>query len=219
MEMKSPFTGGEVIEIQTTEMYTMRGQEFEVTAPCYQCVDSGEQFTTDEQDEVFLREQERIYRQRNSLPTAAQLKERREYLGLSANEASRLLGFGINQFRQYEAGDFPSEPNMILLQQFCDDFDLSRLLQKRMLALPQRTLIKLERVLNAMPQLYGGSLVAARPTPAMGRHYGFVQPGMHTYATASLPNVDEGAVLALYSQQKPRKGKEEIEYTTSYSGS
>jgi len=129
-----------------------------------------------------------------------------------------LLGFGINQFRQYEAGDFPSEPNMILLQQFCDDFDLSRLLQKRMLSLPQRTIAKLECVLNAMPQMHGGSLIAARPTPAMGRHYGFLQPSVYA-STASVSNVDEEAVLALYSQQKPRKGKDEMEYTTSYSGS
>lgn len=217
MEMKSPFTGGEVIEIQTTEMYTMRGQEFEVTAPCYQCVDSGEQFTTDEQDEIFMREQERIYRQRNNFPTAAQLKERRVYLGLSANEASRLLGFGINQFRRYEAGDLPSESNTILLQEFCDDFDLSRLLEKRLMSLPQRTIDKLQDALAAMPQVRGGRLVVSRPTQAMGRHYGFLQTCQHAYTATSLPN--EEAVLALYSQQKPRKGKEEAEYTTSYSGS
>lgn len=63
-EMRSPFTGGEARELWTTETYTMRRQEFAVTAPCWQCVDTGEQFTTDTQDEIFLSELNRLWFER-----------------------------------------------------------------------------------------------------------------------------------------------------------
>lgn len=144
-ELESPFTGGPVEEITEARPYEMRGQQFTVNVQLYRCVDTGELFTTGEQGEDFLTELHRQYRERNRLPSAATLKARREELHLSAREAARFLGFGINQFSQYEAGELPSESNMLLLQLFCDPHALRSLVEARLTNLPERTLRKLQQ--------------------------------------------------------------------------
>lgn len=140
----SPFTGGPVEEIYKTGPFEMRGQTLQVTFPVYRCVQSEQEFTTDEQDEIFLAKLELKWREHNHVPSAAQLTTRREALGLSAREASRLLGFGVNQFRQYESGELPSESNALLLRLFCDERVLNSLLQARLAALPSKTVRKLQ---------------------------------------------------------------------------
>ncbi|WP_460557336.1 type II TA system antitoxin MqsA family protein [Hymenobacter daeguensis] len=140
----SPFTGGPVEEIYKTGPFEMRGQTLQVTFPVYRCVQSEQEFTTDEQDEAFLARLEQKWREHNHVPSAAQLTARRETLGLSAREASRLLGFGVNQFRQYESGELPSESNTLLLRLFCDERVLNSLLQARLAALPSKTVRKLQ---------------------------------------------------------------------------
>jgi hypothetical protein len=50
--MKSPFTGGEMtLHTETRKMY-YRQQEFEVQFQYYKCMDTGEQFTDGELDDV-----------------------------------------------------------------------------------------------------------------------------------------------------------------------
>lgn len=117
--LNSPFTGGPARLIETTETIEFRGQHFDVTAPCYED-ENGEQFTTDEQDQVFLDELHRLWRERNGVPSAEQLRERRGKIGLSAAETTALLGVGANVYRQYEQGDLPSESNSRILKLFCD---------------------------------------------------------------------------------------------------
>lgn len=158
--MLSPFTGGPAIEIQTNDVYTMRGQKFAVPARCYQCTETNRQFTTDEQDDDFLETQERIYRKRNSIPAPADLKKRRKQLELSAREASRLLGFGPNQFRQYEAGDFPSESNMKAIRMFLDDDLLPKLLEWGAMSIAQRTAEKLQAAIEARLAVRRGARIA-----------------------------------------------------------
>lgn len=140
----SPFTGGPVEVIYKTGPFEMRGQTLQVTFPVYRCVQSEQEFTTDEQDEAFLAKLEQKWREHNHVPSAAQLTARREALGLSAREASRLLGFGVNQFRQYESSELPSESNALLLRLFCDERVLNSLLQARLAALPSKTVRKLQ---------------------------------------------------------------------------
>ena len=53
-DIKSPFTGGPVIEVYTLEQQLFKGESFWVHARYYQCVDTGETFTTTEQDEQTL---------------------------------------------------------------------------------------------------------------------------------------------------------------------
>ncbi|WP_143436734.1 type II TA system antitoxin MqsA family protein [Hymenobacter crusticola] len=143
--LKSPFTGGPTELVFDEALYPFRGQEFLVKAPAYKCVDSGELFTTDEQDQVYLDELHRLWRERNGVPTSEQLIARRQQLGLSAKKAGLLLGLGVNQFSKYEKGELPSESNMILLQQFCDHTMWPWFLKNRAHVLPEKIVKKLKQ--------------------------------------------------------------------------
>ncbi|MCR5886689.1 type II toxin-antitoxin system MqsA family antitoxin [Hymenobacter sp. J193] len=142
--MVSPFTGGAVREIQDTQRYTFRGEQFEVTAPVYECEDTGEQFTTNEQDEEFISRLHAQWRETHRVPTPEQLRYRREELELSMREMSDLLGLGVNQWRQYEAGEMPSNSNVLLLQLVCSIQGLAAILAQRGAELPARTQRKLQ---------------------------------------------------------------------------
>lgn len=147
--MVSPFTGGAVQEIQDTQRYTFRGEQFEVTAPVYECADTGEQFTTNEQDEEFISRLHAQWREKHRVPTPEQLRCRREELDLSMREMSDLLGLGVNQWRQYEAGELPSSSNVLLLQLSCSAQGLAAIVAQREAALPERTRRKLQQAIGA----------------------------------------------------------------------
>lgn len=143
--VKSHVTGGPTILVHPTDTFTFRGQEFAITSTCYECVDTGEQFTDTQQDEALVQNMRKLWRERNGVPTPAQLTARRKALGLSGNEMAALLGFGINQYRQYEKGDFPSESKARLLQMAVDERALVALLDAARPCLPARALSKLQR--------------------------------------------------------------------------
>jgi len=56
VEMKSPFTGGRVKEVYTTELMEYKGREYAVHVRYYVCEDTGEKFTTTEQDQEWYDE-------------------------------------------------------------------------------------------------------------------------------------------------------------------
>lgn len=141
----SPFTGGTVREVLDTQPYTFHGEQYEVTAPVYECVDTGEQFTTNEQDEEFLNRLHAQWRERHRVPTADVLRTRREELGMTARGMSALLGLGVNQWRQYEAGEVPSNSNVLLLQLVGSRQGLKAILEQQEQKLPERTLRKLNK--------------------------------------------------------------------------
>ncbi len=111
VDMKSPFTGGRVKEIFTTEEQEFRKENYTVHARYYVCEDTGEKFTTTEQDELAFNELYGQYRVRHGIPFPEQIKATREKYGLSLAAISKILGFGINQYANYENGQIPSESN------------------------------------------------------------------------------------------------------------
>lgn len=191
-DLESPFTGGSVEEVVETRSYEMRGQQVAVSATFYRCVDTGELFTSGEQDEAILAEMYKQYSERNQVPGGDILKRRREKLSISAREASQLLGFGINQFSQYEAGDLPSESNTLLLQFFCDERQLQFLLNARMHVLPARTIQKLQRAL----QQRGGLPLVRRGASITAALDAQVWAGSHFALTTA---IHEEAAALLYS--------------------
>ena len=65
--MKSPMAGGQVYLVEDTEKQTFRGEEYTVHVSYYICKDTGEQFTTEEQDERFCDELYSQYRVRHGI--------------------------------------------------------------------------------------------------------------------------------------------------------
>lgn len=111
VDMKSPLTGGRVKEISTTEVKEFRKEEYSVHVRYYICEDTGEQFTTTEQDTLQFNDLYAQYRIKHGIPFADEIKDIRKHYGLNYSQISRILGFGANQYAKYEAGEVPSESN------------------------------------------------------------------------------------------------------------
>lgn len=75
--MKSPFTCGVTRVVREAATFKYRGQSFEVAALQYECLDTQRRFTTTEQDEEFLEEVQRLYRERNFVPSPGEVNARR----------------------------------------------------------------------------------------------------------------------------------------------
>lgn len=111
VDMKSPFTGGRVKEICTTEVKDFRKERFTVHVRYFVCEDTGEQFTTTEQDTLQFNDLYAQYRVKHGIPFPDEIKAIRKKYNLNYSQISRILGFGANQYAKYEAGEVPSESN------------------------------------------------------------------------------------------------------------
>lgn len=111
VELKSPFTGGRVKEVSTVEEHEFRKEVFSVHVRYYVCEDTGEKFTTSEQDELLFSELYSQYRAAHGIPFPEEIKAVRQKYGLNYQQMTKILGFGTNQYAQYEKGQVPSESN------------------------------------------------------------------------------------------------------------
>jgi len=128
-DIESPFTGGKVFEIQNVEEKTFRGEKYLVNVRYYQCEETGEQFTTTEQDNQWTVQIYEQYRQRHGIPSPDEIKRIRENYGLNYTQMSHLLGFGINQIKNYEEGQVPSESNGKMIRIASDPLTMMKLLE------------------------------------------------------------------------------------------
>lgn len=109
--MKDPFTENEMVLHVEERTLSFRGEKFVYLHQCYLSKDTGEMFTTAEQDSVNIGQVYNKYRVKYGIPFPDEIKELRTKYGLSARKMSQILGFGTNQYRLYEGGDMPSEAN------------------------------------------------------------------------------------------------------------
>lgn len=114
--MKSPITGKEMKLTKERRSMDFRKETFEIVFHYYKCEDSGEQFTTTALDEVNMNQVYNQYRDKFNIPFPDEIIRIREKYGVSAAKMSEILGFGVNSYRQYEAGEMPSVANAKLIQ-------------------------------------------------------------------------------------------------------
>jgi len=123
----SPFSD-RTLEVQTRlEKIPFRKEEFEIIYHFYE--DEGHQFTTDQEDEINLKQVYNQYREKYNLPFPEEIQEIRAKYHLSAAKMSEVLGFGINVYRQYENGEVPSHSNARLIQLIKDPEEFKKLVQ------------------------------------------------------------------------------------------
>ncbi len=118
--MKSPITGKEMKLTKERRSMDFRKETFEIVFHYYKCEDSGEQFTTTSLDEVNMNQVYNQYRDKFNIPFLEEIVRIREKYSLSAAKMSEILGFGVNSYRQYEAGEMPSIANAKLIQMVDD---------------------------------------------------------------------------------------------------
>ena len=114
--MKSPITGKEMKIVKESRSIEFRKETFDIVYHYYICEDSGEQFTSNALDEVNSNQVYNQYRETFNIPFPIDIKKLREKYGLLASKMSEILGFGINSYRKYEAGEMPSIANAKLIQ-------------------------------------------------------------------------------------------------------
>lgn len=66
--MTSPFTGGEAILVKETREYDFRGSKFNIIHHHYHCVDTGEDYTDAQLDELNLNQVYNQYREKEGIP-------------------------------------------------------------------------------------------------------------------------------------------------------
>ncbi|MET4082851.1 putative zinc finger/helix-turn-helix YgiT family protein [Pedobacter sp. UYP30] len=114
--MKSPISGKEMKLTKERRSMDFRKEKIEIVFHFYKCEDSEEQFTTTAIDEVNMNQVYNQYRDRFNITFPDEISRIREKFGLSAAKMSEILGFGVNSYRKYEAGEMPSIANGKLIQ-------------------------------------------------------------------------------------------------------
>jgi putative zinc finger/helix-turn-helix YgiT family protein len=118
--MKSPINGNEMILTHEKRSLEFRKEKFEVVFQHYFCETSKEYFTTTSLDDVNTNQVYNQYRDKHNIPFPDEIAKIRAKYELSASRMAEILGFGINSYRQYEAGEMPSVSNARLIQMIND---------------------------------------------------------------------------------------------------
>jgi transcriptional regulator with XRE-family HTH domain len=90
---------------------------------------TGEEFTTDELDELNLAQVHNQYRSKYGIPFMDEIKSIREQYNLSAAKMSEILGLGPNVYRNYENGEIPSISTGRLIQMAKDPIEFKKLVE------------------------------------------------------------------------------------------
>jgi putative zinc finger/helix-turn-helix YgiT family protein len=109
--MNSPITGKPMKIAHDAITLTFRKEEFEVVNQYYRCEESGEHFVDTRLGDLNMQLLHNAYRAKHNLPFPEEIRAIREKYSLSAVKMSEILGFGVNSYRQYEAGEVPSLSN------------------------------------------------------------------------------------------------------------
>lgn len=106
-----------------------RKEDFEVVYQFYICEDSGEHFEDDRLMDLNLNQVYDQYRVKHNIPFPEEIRNIRKQYGLSGTKMSLVLGFGVNQYREYEKGDIPSLSNARLIQLVADPEEFIKLVR------------------------------------------------------------------------------------------
>ncbi len=125
--MKSPFTGKQMRIVKQWRTLVFRKDELQVLCHFYQCEDTGEQFEDDAFSQLNYNQLVNQYREKYNIPFSEQIVSIREKYDISAKKMSEILGFGVNGYRNYEAGEVPNQSNARLVHLADDPHEFRKL--------------------------------------------------------------------------------------------
>jgi len=193
--MQSPFTGGDVILKVEKRTHVYRNQEFTINANYYECVDTKETFTDEALDNLNITQLHNLYRERNKIPFPEQIKALREKYGLSQRTMSLIMGFGVNQYRNYEDGEIPSLSNAKLINLAREPMNFKELVLEKKEELRDQDLSNITRRIN--------ELIASRSRPeALFEHVWHKEDFPNQYTGYRVPDFEKFAYMIVYLYQK-----------------
>ncbi len=120
-KMNCPICNKNTVELKIEELERdFRKEKFKVFQQFYFCNSCKNDFTTSEQDGVSVNQVYNQYREKHSIPFPEEIKLVRETYNISSSKIAEVLGFGINQYRNYEAGEMPNNSNSKTLKVICN---------------------------------------------------------------------------------------------------
>lgn len=114
--MLSPDTGKLMKLVKQKRNFEFRKHSFEILHHAYVCESTGNEYTTTELDELNVSQVHDRYRSHLNIPFPEEIHQTRMKYGISATKMSQILGFGVNSYRQYEAGEIPNLSNARLIR-------------------------------------------------------------------------------------------------------
>lgn len=129
--MKCAFCGANAVKKLETAKINFRKEEFKIHKQVYECENCKERFTSDELDEVNIKQVYNQYREKYHIPFPEQLVKARAGYGLSAAKMSEVLGFGTNIYRNYENGEIPNQSNGTLLTIAIEPIEFLKIIENK----------------------------------------------------------------------------------------
>lgn len=129
--MECPFCDGIAKCAVERKKISYRKEKFEILQQFFKCEKCNQEFTNTEVDQVNIIQVYNQYRERYDIPFPQELKGLRTKYGLSYSLISKLLGFGANQYRNYENGELPNQSNGTLLSVIKDPIEFKKIVQKK----------------------------------------------------------------------------------------
>ena len=205
--MKSPMTGKELIPMRELRTIPFRKEEIEIMYHFLKEPDGSDQYTITELDEININQIYNKYRDKYNLPFPDEINAIRAKYELSAMKMSEVLGFGANVWRNYEAGEVPSESNARLIQVADDPAEFGKMV--RLSAhLDEKTREKIIARVDALLKAADGwRLVTSEADYVMGTDPGENLPDHTTgYRKPSLERLTE-MIVYFTEQMQPWKTK------------
>lgn len=146
--MISPFTGGTVTQFTENMKITFRKESFTVVAQFYECDDTGEEFTTTEQDELTINQAYNQYREKYGIPFIEDIIGILNKYDISALKISKILGFGDNQYLKYTKGEMPSVSNGRMIAMIQDVSEFKKILNTAQNEFTPDEFLKIEKKIS-----------------------------------------------------------------------
>jgi DNA-binding transcriptional regulator YiaG/uncharacterized phage-associated protein len=148
--MKSPITGKEMVLKTEFVKHEFRKEQFDMLYHYYLCEETEERFEDERLADLNLTQIYNKYRNRHNLPFPEEIAALREQYGLSPGKMSEVLGFGVNVYRNYEAGEIPNSSNARLIQLAQDPKEFRKLVELSTDALNEK---EREKVMRKIEEL------------------------------------------------------------------
>ncbi|GAB3702351.1 hypothetical protein GCM10027592_31670 [Spirosoma flavus] len=201
--MNSPLTGSPMVLRTRPEIRSFRRESFDIIYHYYADAENDVEFTDEALDLKNLNQVLNQYRASHNIPFPDEISTIRTKYGLSASKMAEILGLGINSYRQYEAGEIPSDANARLIQ-LANDPDEFRKLVCISRVLEEREQTKL---LTKIDQLVFEDKREKPSTWVTEYLFGSLWPSQYTGYRR--PNLEKFVYMAMYfaEQVKPYKTK------------
>lgn len=147
--------------VKKEENINVRGESISVEIEFFRCLECNEEFIDAFSDNNLLKAAYREYRKRHNIMQPEDIKELRNFYGLTQNEMSKLLGWGGATLSRYENGALQDQAHAKLLSLIKEPHNFLKLLQDNPEAVHQEKrenlindLTDVEKVSHSIERIY-----------------------------------------------------------------